>query len=100
MLDDKKTISTIAKFLVKNLLYSEGRWGKQYVFLNEDVIKLARELGFDTNSDEAYEIISDFILKYSEAMSLFGITVDKDTLTIYYNEKVVRVPYNDEEFTE
>ena len=100
MLDDKKIISTIAKFLVKNLLYSEVRWGKQYIYLNEDLVKLARELGFDTNTDVAYEIIFDFILKYFEEMSMFGITVNEDTSSIYYNGKIVRVPYSDEEFTE
>lgn len=100
MMGDKKIISTIAKFLVKNLLYSEQRWGKQYILLNEDLVKLAEELGIKTNSDEAYNFVYDLILKYSDELSLFGITVNKDTSSIYYNGIIVRVPYNDAEFTE
>lgn len=100
MLDDKKIISTIAKFLVKNLFYSEVRWGRQYILLNYDLVKLAEELGIKTNSDEAYNFVYDLILKYSDELSLFGITVGEDTSSIYYNGIIVRIPYRDEEFTE
>lgn len=95
MLGDKKIISTIAKFLVKNLIYRE----QLYIFLNKDVVKLARELGVETNSDEAYNLVYDLTLKYSEELSLFGITVNRSSENLYYNGILIVVPYHDSEFT-